>query len=311
MKESLKKFGISMNIFKKIVKAKLIYSTLIDLTRDGVYVSPQEIKEEKIAIQAANKQRRYRLYEIFLRIDDKKDREKVRENVQNIKKLLENGYSFEILSENISQGNYQEIVGDLGWVCEKNLDRKTKEELDKLSVGQCTGIIETKNGFKILYLADKAEPNQEGQNKRQYKFLLVQLMEEDKFAMASDIRKMHNKIKKIKVATTPDEFKKLCKEQNIPVNILEGNAMDLNTEILNKAELNCPLVVSLNETGTNIHVYFLVSKTDPKIADPSNEELYNIVRSKKVFKEFNKNFKKILASSFVKIHYDKVKEIIR
>ncbi|MDR1488370.1 MAG: peptidylprolyl isomerase [Holosporales bacterium] len=303
--------GINMDIFKKDLFSRMLFFSIVETMKNSIRITKREVEEIKKQEKENLNYTRYHVYEIYFRVSNKKSKEKVRQNAEAVYELLQNGFNFQVMAEAISQGNYRFQTGDLGPIVEKNLDKTIKSAVLSLKPGEFSGIIDTNTGFKIVYLEDKAEPHKKGSTEAKYKYLKCSIQHQGGIMTSSDSEAVYATIEKLKTAKNADSFKAICKKDNVTVE--EKDEMPETpfvANILKSSMGKANTAHSMN--GENyVDVYFTVSKEIPNAEIPDENELKNMLISKKAAKDFARNFKKAQYISFIKIDQKKLEHLVK
>lgn len=278
--------GISMEVFKKNIRGKMIVSTLMSSISSDIVITPMEIAARQKAIKKENQQNRYHLFEILFRIDKKKDRKWALKTAGSVLKLLEKGYDFRVLAEWMSQGNYSSVIGDLGWVSEYNIPPSERNVVTSLKVGEHTGIIETKAGVKILFLGDKAAPGKGGSFDSIYHYITAKIPYGGSLRLQSDMQKTNEFIGKIQKMSDPDELKKALEDFGVTVTEGQADRSDPHLwQIMPYAE-GQPVITS--EEDNVVTIIMVKSKEIPDIVEKTPSEVRQGLIDQKLLKEFVK-----------------------
>lgn len=309
--DHFERLGISMPVFKTSIASKMLFSCIVEAMKNDIDVSQKEINEEKKQLIEANKNTRYKLYEIHLSIDDIKHKPETINTAKTIISLIDEGFNFPVLAESISQGNYKLQTGDLGWVSEKNMERSIKDAVVKLKVGQHTNIIETSSGIKIIFLEDKADSNKMGYSEAVYKYMKTSLQYKGGIMTSKDIQKVDNIIEELKSAKTPENFRKICVKYNLNIEDNEEKITNpFMLEVIESSKLAAQTMQSFDKDDY-VDIYFTESKTIPDANEPTNQEIEYAIISRKVAKLFQRNFKQAENVAFVEIDENNLKKLIQ
>jgi peptidyl-prolyl cis-trans isomerase D len=97
---------------------------------------------------------RVRVSRVFLSSAGK-DKEEVRKNAEAVLDRLTAGGDFAAIAKSSSQDEKAAEGGDWGFEDWRRLSAKEREEIDKLSSGQMSGLVESEDGFSILKVSEK------------------------------------------------------------------------------------------------------------------------------------------------------------
>ncbi len=184
-------FFENQNLNTKFVKEKIIVDTLwkkliYEKFSKNVTIDKNEIKKN---ISKMEKQNEYLLSEIVLDINENKE---LKNKINLIKKTIsEKSFSEAAFIYSISDTSKN--GGNLGWIKESMLNKKIKNEIRSISIGEFTNPIVIPGGFLILYIEDikevkiKINKNEEIKN-------IIEKQTNDQLNLLSNI--YLNKIKK-------------------------------------------------------------------------------------------------------------------
>lgn len=136
---------------KQIEKTKIMNTAV----RTKINISEEDLKNYYMQnLDAQREPDLLHLKNIFI-ASDAKDRgqklAKAKDALQNLKK----GERFENVAKRFSDDPNARSGGDLGFMTEKDLNRKIYSEVSALKAGETTGIVEVANGFYILKLTER------------------------------------------------------------------------------------------------------------------------------------------------------------
>ncbi|MDR0744541.1 MAG: peptidyl-prolyl cis-trans isomerase SurA [Holosporales bacterium] len=311
--QKFEKLGINMEIFRKNIESRMLLSFIVEIIGEDIGVSKQEILEERAKIATDIKHPRYHLYEIFFRVDNPKTKKLVRENAEATLKLLKDGFSFQVLSENMSQGHYTGTVGDLGWVRDESLEAPVKNAVRSLKIGEFSDIIETRTGYKIIYVYDKAEPNKAGHSLAKYHILKSTMQYKSGLFTQKDAKEVDEKIDSILKVDSAEKYKFVCKKYNIDVEELKIEQPDAYIrELIERSKTNkVPAILQSMEDEDKINLLFLVKEEFPDAGVPSEEETSELISARKIEKEFSRNLKRLKNTAHMEIYNDQLEKIIQ
>ncbi|MDR2074939.1 MAG: peptidylprolyl isomerase [Holosporales bacterium] len=311
LEKRFKDLGINMQVFRKNIASKMLFSFIIKAMKNDVHISPDEILKEKKKSLEKNKSTRYHLYEIHLRVTDQKSKDTALKNAEILLKLLNDGFNFQVLAESISQGRYPLQIGDLGWVSEKDMEKSVLQAVQKLRPGEFSGIIESNSGIKIVYLEDRATPNKKGSKEAVYKYIKVTARHQGGIMTSKDSEKVVHAVEELKAAKTPDAFKEVCKKYKLEFEEKEESVDNpLLIMVLDSSMKGANTAESM-EGGDFVDVFYTISKKIPDSEEASTEEVEHDLMFKFVMKNFQRSFKQTQNVAFVKIFEDRVKELTK
>ena len=309
--QKFEELGISMEMFKKNMKSRMLLQFIIQVVGETGRVTEQELKEAKAKAENDNKAKRYHLCEIFFRVDDKNDTQKIKENAEAVLKLLKDGFSFQVMAETLSQGTYSKTVGDLGWIREQNIEKPVLDVVKNMKSRQFSDVIETRTGFKIVYVLDKAEPGKHGQEQAKYKIVSSKLKYKGGIVTQKDTQRVNEIVGSIVEANSLPKFKEICKLNKLEVVDSEIVSPDdyQNEMIKQSKETGKPSIMQSPDDEDSVNILFLVSEEIPNATIPEDKVLFETISAEKIQKEFARNFKKMKATAHTEIYNDKLKMV--
>ncbi|MDR0640290.1 MAG: peptidyl-prolyl cis-trans isomerase SurA [Holosporales bacterium] len=311
LKAKFKECGISMEIFKRQMKSRMLLQCIVQLIGGAGKVSEQELVEAKRKETNDIKYRRYHLREIFFRVDNESSRQKARQCAEAVLKLLQEGFDFLVLSESMSQGTYTGDIGDLGSLRESLIEKAVLAAVKGKSPGARTVIIETKTGYKIVYIEDIAEPGHVGMSRATYHVLRSDIQFQGGFLTQKDIARLNEASKEIAQCETPEQYEACCKKYKIVCekqDINSPNPYELELVSRSKGTHKPAMLRSLDDEN-KITIFMYVGETVPPAAPTTNDEIRNELSAKKIAAEFNRNYKKMQAMAHTEIYDAQVEKI--
>lgn len=311
LSNKFKEFGISMEIFKKHIKSRMLLQFIIQVIGEAERVTPQEMAEARRKKENDIKHRRFHLQEIFFQVDDEPGKPKVLQCAKSALKLLHAGFSFTALSEAMSQGTYSGDVGDLGWIREDAIEKPVLDAIKGKSPGEMSDIVETKTGYKIVYIVDIAEPGRDGRSRAKYKVLRSNIRYQGKFLMKKDMERINKALEEMIPCGTPKQFKASCKKYKIGFEEIEiQSPKDYEMElIMQSMKSGKPAAIQSMDNEDEITVVMYVSESVPNASPPTNDELFKMLSAKKIENEFNRNYKRMKAAAHSIIYTDSLVKV--
>ena len=95
----------------------------------------------------------YNFSEIVILAD--RENKKEAKKISEIKIMLDNNASFESIAAKFSDAPSSLQNGNLGWVFADQINKETKEILNKIKIDQVSKIIKIDNGYKIIKVHNK------------------------------------------------------------------------------------------------------------------------------------------------------------
>lgn len=287
----LKAAGISLDVLKNYIKSKMIFQLIVQAFVDKDSVSNAYISEVRKDEESKLNSKRYCIIEIF-RYDEK--------SANLILNLIKEGFGFQILAENLSQ-DIKKNKDLVGWMKESSFEPEVLNVIKSLRLGEHSGIIKTKAGYKIVLLLDKAEPGCAGLLETEYKILQTKVKYKGNLFTQKDAEKAGEVVQKFLTISNRKDFDDYCKEHQLEV---EEKELHLENpyymELINRCKDSGKAAVLQSQDDENsVTVVFLVSETSPKAKMPTEEELSERATEKKLSEDFGENFKKLKSSSHI------------
>ena len=196
-KKILKNSDLSVDYVKKKIEIELLWNNLIyEKYKNKLSIDVDKIKEDlKFQTENQNKVEEYKLAEILFTPQSKStENEEIEEIKESIKKI---GFESSAIAYSIS--NTASEGGNIGWVKETQLSKNVIREVENLSIGQTTEVLNSPAGKLILILLDKREVKEE-----------ISLEEELKKAILIERNKQLNQFssiyfKKVEINTSINE----------------------------------------------------------------------------------------------------------
>ncbi|HZQ46616.1 MAG TPA: peptidyl-prolyl cis-trans isomerase [Verrucomicrobiae bacterium] len=152
--KDLQQQGLTFEDYRQKVRDGLIYRELMHENVPEPIISPQKIENYyqahhdnyKLADQV-------KLRMIVLKKTD--PAEEARKRGEEILSQLKGGASFQEMAMVNSEGSQRKEGGETGWEDAKDVDQALMKEIDKLKLGEYSGVIETREAFFLLLLEDR------------------------------------------------------------------------------------------------------------------------------------------------------------
>lgn len=311
MEEHFKSYGMNIQIFRKNLKDNMLFSSIAQMMKDDISVSKSDIEIEKQKEINDMKHTRYHILEIHLKIDEHNDDKKVKENAESIHKLLHDGFDFAILAQSISQGNYNENNGDLGWIIEDDIEKSILPYVKKLQPGEFSPVIKTLSGYKIIFLLDKANPNQSGIMETTYKCSKVSIQYKSPLMSENELAKINGVIEDLLKQKNYGEFKKICDKNNIKIETIEQKAPNKDAQQFFESSLNKAVPMQSPIDEDYVDIYYTVEKNTPEMKVSSDKDIHEKILNKKASKMFAKNFKQRYVFSEIKIYDKEIEKLFK
>ena len=146
----LKDYGLTLNQVKKKITIEALWNELIVKKYASQIVINEKQLKNKIKKNSNIQSKEYKLSEILYEIDNKEDlQKKYKEIIKSVDEIgFENSASIYSVSES------SKIGGDIGWVGENSLNKKIKENIDYLKIGEISKPIILPTGILLLKMID-------------------------------------------------------------------------------------------------------------------------------------------------------------
>ncbi|HMA67038.1 MAG TPA: peptidylprolyl isomerase [Desulfosalsimonadaceae bacterium] len=159
LRRSLRLNDMSMVDYRQNVRRQILQGRLVNReVKSSIIITEEDIKEyydnhpEKYQ---GNPE--YRLKNIFKPCRDPASCKKMRQEMEEALAALEQGGAFEAVARDYSESGNAEKGGDLGTFSLEDLQKKIRSAVRKLAPGEFSGIVETRQGLHIFYLAEIVE----------------------------------------------------------------------------------------------------------------------------------------------------------
>ena len=310
LKEEFEIAGIDLNIFKKNLFSKIIFSEFFNTIARGIKCSKQTIDNMKEKIKSEMKENRYRFNEIFLKVNNKQHEQQVLEKAEAILELLQQGFNFEALKQSVSQSSSANKIEEVNWIKESVLDKQTYEAIKDLKPGEFSGVIKLNTGYKIVLLLDKAEAGKVGFKQMKYKVLMTSI-DMPKIITQEENVMFSNKMNFIAQANSLDEFKNVCNTYKLKIEekeIVNPNPYEFELIKRNK-ERGTTGILQLNPTSP-FTALFVISEEVPDVKLPDDEEIKQLALHKKAVRDFDKTMQLLSANTSIKINKKLLSKVV-
>ena len=146
----LKDYGLTLNQVKKKITIEALWNELIVKKYASQIVINEKKLKNKIKKNSNIQSKEYKLSEILYEIDNKEDLQKKYKEI--IKSVDEIGFKNSASIYSVSESS--KIGGDIGWVGENSLNKKIKENIDYLKIGEISKPIILPTGILLLKMID-------------------------------------------------------------------------------------------------------------------------------------------------------------
>ena len=142
------------------IRASLAWRNVVNRRlRPDVDISDDEVDEMVARITNASGGEQFRVYEIFLAIDNVVQEQEVMATAQKLVEQLRAGAQFPAVARQVSQSPTASVGGDLGWVSLGQLPEEVAETVAQMRPGNLSPPIQTFGGIYIMALRDRRERN--------------------------------------------------------------------------------------------------------------------------------------------------------
>lgn len=180
LEENLKKEGISMDEYKKILSEQILVNQFLNRKiRSKIVVTDEEIKkyidENK---ETLTQNETYKIKQIFFKKPaDDSERKTIEEKAMQIIERIKNGEDFSKLAKEYSEDASGQQGGELGVVNKDILAKEFIDAISKIKIGEITKPFWTEKGLHIIKLDAKLSPA----NPDEMKELVSKQLNEQKF----------------------------------------------------------------------------------------------------------------------------------
>ncbi|GHT88606.1 hypothetical protein FACS1894113_1420 [Alphaproteobacteria bacterium] len=294
--EEMEKYfqSVDMNseIVKKNLSARMIHQNLFQLIKEQISMPKKEFDEEFSKRKLDIMKPRVRYNEVFLQVLDERKRKEIRKIIETLLELINRGYPIESIAQTFSLSPSQLQHNYSYWITVDNLPIDIKTFVIKLKPGEISEVIETKGGFRIIQVSDKAAPNKCGVLETQYEILTTQMQFQGTLFTQKDYEKANNVISDIMKSLSAKEFEVACKKNNLKIT---ANTITTPTpyekELIHRAQTtqNHIGILQSMENKDELVILLLKKESQPDAKSPTPKDVMEDVLNKKVSKEFNRN----------------------
>lgn len=301
--------GINMEIFRKNLFSKLLSTMFYQAMQEKIQASEESLKQYKIKYSKDMKKTRYKIYEIFLKVDNENDRPKIEKQAQSIIELLQKGFNFRILAENISTTDSASL-DELEWKTEETLQKPVLDVVKNMQVGTYSDIIKVGNDYRIIYLIDKAEPNKSGQSSTKYNVITSDIPMDAKTQV--EMFNLQRKLQALSEASSIEEFRRVCKEYDIKTEKQTITEPDMiQSELIKRNKTTGKTGILRVDESSPFKILFIESESVPDAEMPSDEQLNSIILHKKVLQIFDKKMREIKAKIYATINDKNLQRVLQ
>ena len=152
--------GMTYEDYRAKIKQQLLQSRLLNVeVKSKIVITEEDAKAYYDAHSDQYKgQVKVHLRQILMNVPASattEERQRVKQKMQQIHERLTGGEDFAQMAMVYSQASTASKGGDLGFFEMRHLAPQIREALQGLTVGQYTGIVETDQGYQLLYLQER------------------------------------------------------------------------------------------------------------------------------------------------------------
>ncbi|MDR1365390.1 MAG: peptidylprolyl isomerase [Holosporales bacterium] len=267
----LNKFGIGKESFEQMAREQIIYSIMLRLFASEMKVSPKEIAAEKMRLEREQRKKRFKISEIYLALSEGTDIVKLRVVAQNVKRLLDSGFSFQVLAGAISQS--RSVGSEENWITEDAMDPQERAVARRLTPGGFSEPIETSSGIKFISVIDVAEAGHEGDSAGAPIVLRALMRCGGELFTRADAESFDAAVTSLSKASSSDEYKRICKKYGLQWSEAAlTEPTERETRMVANSRLSGNPCIAQLETDQNALVVLMYSGTQRKKAEAPSDE---------------------------------------
>ncbi len=157
--------GATIDALYEQLRAQIGWSKVVGRRlRPRVIVGQEEIDEVLARMQADEGRSEHRIGEILIALEGVGGRDRARDTAQDIVQRLRAGAPFADLARQFSQAVSAVDAGEVGWVRGGQMREEIDRALAQMEVGDISDPIETVDGFYIISVQDRRQPNLQSEN---------------------------------------------------------------------------------------------------------------------------------------------------
>ncbi len=154
----LQQNSVLPNVLFDQIRNGLTWNLLLNRRlRPEVDISDDEVDQQVTRLQAASSGTQYRVYEIFLEVENVLQEQEAIETANRLITQLGGGAQFTAIARQVSQSATASVGGDLGWIDLSQLPNEVASVVEQLQPGQLSTPIPTLSGVYIVALRDRRE----------------------------------------------------------------------------------------------------------------------------------------------------------
>ncbi|MDR2458589.1 MAG: hypothetical protein LBD43_00635 [Holosporales bacterium] len=275
----IRECGIGWNAFRQWVRTQLLSQNVDRILVGEIEVSAEEIARAKAKYAREIKEKRYKVAEISLPSG---------EAAQNVKKLLDGGFSFLVLAQAMSQSGRSKLGED--WTSKSMIDPNTWKALERMEPGEYIGpIAENGDGVKFIYMVDIADPGFKGKSSGSY-VVLRTVLRQGGAVFAADAKHFETILIALSNVSSAEEYRAICKQMNIECNevVLKNPTEQEAAMAANSKASGHPCIApsAIDQNSINVIMYV---KTQCEVAKVPDDEIIKASVAEKKFDDIAKS----------------------
>ena len=304
LENKLRTAGISFDAFKQSIKSRFIFQMITQSLADTNSVSNREIIMAKKEQASLISSRRYFIIEIF-RYD--------KDSAEKIRQLAFNGYDFSVLAEHFSQTIQTSKRGKPQCVKLSSLEQDVAKCVKTMNTNSLSNVIKTKNGYKIIYLIDIAEPGKEPSSRATYKVYKTTVHYKNSLYTKKDIKDIEIMLDKLSKTETVGDFKKICLINGLEAKeeILNNNDQYTLAILKQSKETGKPVVVQSKENEADLDVIMYIGETVGNATLPNDRQIIENITNKQIDDSFKRNYRKIKSMIHIERNKENIKRVMK
>lgn len=298
------------NVFRTLsnrIKAEIAWTKLVrEFFSPLVVVSNKKIEERYKKYKNQNCKDQYRFSEIFLRVDNPSQEQKIKENASKLYDYLKKDGDFDMVERQLSQKQHLSAsllkTKDTGWCIEESIEPCILEFFKKATPGDISHPIKVKNGYKITRLNDvkKAGKSPHSQLKVQLEQVLIP---QQLFSNPLDAQQVEEDISYILTSKSYEEFKKKSREK--------GYGEPKRFEMISLSQLPKDFQTLVKSTPVNtcipkpvyapdgVYLIMVSKKESPIIKEMTLSDIKIQLLNEELMKIANRRFSELLSQAYI------------
>jgi parvulin-like peptidyl-prolyl isomerase len=310
--KTLEEYGISMDVFRQNIRKKILLQSIAEIFAEDIKITKGELQREKKKIESELKSKRYYLSEIFFRVDKKENEQNIKRNAELVLELIKNGFSFQLMAETLSQRDYSKSSGNKGWYREESLETPIRVAVKQLNPGECSSVIETKTGYKIVCLLDIADPGKVGRTQGTYKVLRSAVKYRSELFSSEEAKNVGESLTALIKSSSETEYKNICQKYGISFEekkITKPNDYDLELITRSESAKSATALQSLEDEDI-VNILLVIGKEFESAKIPEDKILIEKLSFEKFRKEFLTNFNKLKTLTHIEINNENLQKVL-